>query len=69
MSKLTARAWRKEQTARYHERKQTEARDKERRLKGFKPASVGDMLTEINSTEENVVDRLAVALVRAWPAH
>jgi hypothetical protein len=47
MSKATRRTWRKEQDQLIRERQIADAQDRERRLKGFKPANVGDMLTEL----------------------
>jgi hypothetical protein len=45
MGKQTDRAWRKRHDKLIRERQQTEAQDRERWLKGFRPATPGETLT------------------------
>jgi hypothetical protein len=47
VSKATRRTWRKQQLQLIRERQVADAQAREHRLKGFKPANVGDMLTEL----------------------
>ena len=48
MNKATRRIWRKQQTRHVHERQIADQVARERRLKGFKPATTGDMLAEVS---------------------
>lgn len=47
MSKATSRKWRKQQEKTARGRQVEEQQARERRLRGFKPATVGDMLVEV----------------------
>jgi hypothetical protein len=44
MGKQARRAWRKQHDKITHERQQAGREDRERRLKGFRPATPGEML-------------------------
>ena len=48
MSKMTRNRARRQDRWRAFERRQREQDDRTRRLKGFKPASVGEMLGELH---------------------
>jgi hypothetical protein len=48
VSKATDRKWRRKQLRAALARRAEEEAGRERRLKGFKPANLGDMVTEIN---------------------
>jgi len=48
VNKATRRIWRKQQTRHVHERQIADQVARERRLKGFKPATTGDMLAEVS---------------------
>ena len=47
MSKATRRKWRRNQEREARERSHQEQVAKQQRLRGFRPASVGEMLTEV----------------------